>query len=662
MKRNRSYPQKRALKASCYVSAAALMLGVSHAATIGINFTVDYCGSTANYINYVNAPAFGVPTTSWENLTPMGTGYSACSGPLFYEMTEVIDTTSSTPPGGLNPLPNGSLTVNWSAPTANWSGFRGYNSKGANQPNPSSGPPVPEAEVYAGFLRDGVNFGPPGGADNTSGQAGYVVELVGLKSLFTNSPFVVQLIGASDSMQTLTNAFIIDATLNSTQSVVYPNTQIYGDAGGADWVRAIGGGLSTMSDPLNTDHLKIIGNKAEHGGDKVTGFDNASCIAGFIITDKPVVSMPPQSALAGPGDNVTMRTIAIGVPPLTIQWRKDGVPIALANGLTYAITNIAASQGGNYDVVVTNAYGSTTSKVAVLKVDQLSITPTPIASDSKPSGESHDSAIFGAKWLASSQDNAGTNRLGVMQFAATNAAQITISGKSTDFDSPQGTIMFWTRSSGTVASPGSQGATLFDRKAGNGLIIVQQDDGTLLVSPSGNSMNTFSSASTVFTNGNWHNVAIVYDQSDSATVDLYVDGVLDTSNPNAGAWSWTVGQEIELGLSHTASWKPYNGLLDDFRIYSSPLSADQIASIHSSDALADTTSLQVRLNFDTTPAAGATITWLSGATLQSADVVSGPYTDVTDAASPYTFKLQGTQKFYSYKHTAVSIVTNPYDM
>src|SRR5689334_858588 len=112
MRKIRSHIKSRQTrKVACTVSAAALMLGVSSAATIGLKFTVDYCGF-ANYVNYVNAPAFGVPTDQWQNLTAMGTGYHSCAGTDFFSLNEVIDTTSSS--GGLHPLPNGSLTLNWS--------------------------------------------------------------------------------------------------------------------------------------------------------------------------------------------------------------------------------------------------------------------------------------------------------------------------------------------------------------------------------------------------------------------------------------------------------------------------------------------------------------------------------------------------------------------
>ena len=384
MKKLRPSSYTGARKAACVVSAAALMLGVSHAATIGLKFTVDYCGF-GNYVNYVNSPAFGMDTNLWQNLTGsvsgetmgygMGTGYHSCSGYTSFTMVDTIsNTTVNSPPGGLYPLPNGSITVTWFGSAANWSGFAGYDAGSAGQPNPAAAPGRGEAEVYAGFIRDGVNFG-PGSSGGDNNQPGYSVDIVGLKSVFTNTPFVIELVAAADSMQDLTNAFIINANNSTTQSVVYPAPQVYGNVGDTPWFRAIGGGLSTVSTALTNDHVIIAGNRAAHGGSiaATNGFNHGSTISGVIITDKPVVSMSPQPVLAAAHDNVTLRTIAAGVPPLHYQWRNGTVPISGATNTSYSITNITS--GGNYDIVVTNLYGSTTSKVSVVTVDKLLITP-----------------------------------------------------------------------------------------------------------------------------------------------------------------------------------------------------------------------------------------------------------------------------------------------
>src|SRR5271157_4762197 len=207
MKRPRSCsPHHRARKVACTVSAAALMLGVSQAATVGFNFQVNYCALGTYSGAVVTAPAFGLAPVSWESLTPMGTGYGCGPGSFYYTLSESISTQTST--GGLNPLPSGSLTVTWSAWTANCSGFGGYSRPGPNYSFGGNGYRPGNEQVYWGFLRDGINFGPGCVTWGDNNEPGYQVDLVGLQSVFTNGAYVVQLIASADSMQYLTNAFI----------------------------------------------------------------------------------------------------------------------------------------------------------------------------------------------------------------------------------------------------------------------------------------------------------------------------------------------------------------------------------------------------------------------------------------------------------------------
>jgi hypothetical protein len=656
-----SRPNNRALRAACTVSAAALMLGVSHAATVGFNFQVHYCGAASYSGAPVTAPAFGIDVSGWESLSQMDTGYGCAAD--YFTLNQVIDSTSSD--DGLHPLPAGSLNVTWSGYTANASGFGGYDRSGPHYTYGGNGHRPGEEEVYWGFIRDGVNFG-PGSSGGDNNQPGYNIDITGLKSLFPNSPYVVQLIGSGDSIASLTNAFIIDAAASVTNSVSYPNIPTPGVNGDTLWPRGVGGGLSTASAPVNADHLIIAGNRAQHAGpddEGNPGFNNASTIAGFIVTDKPVVTMPPQSVLAVPGDDVTLRALAIGVPPLSLQWRKDGVAIPGATSATLGLSTITnLLQGGNYDLLVTNLYGSTTSKVSVVTVDKLSITPQPFVVDSKPSGTKEDGELFGTKWLASSQDSAGTNRTGVLQFSSGSRSQIEVPVDNPDLNSTEGTISFWMRSTGTNTTAGNEGAMLFDRRTGSGLVVVQHDDGSLFVQTAPAAVNAVSSTGSV-SDGRWHHIAVTYDQADGGLISIYIDGIANNSNPNTGTWSWPATQEIEYGLSDDPYWRPYNGLMDDLRVYSRALSEAEVASLASSDALVDPAALAERLNFDAPAVAGVRVGWQSAdAVLQSSSTVNGPYTDVTGATSPFILEVGNQNVFYRYTHIPASILSNPYDM
>jgi hypothetical protein len=507
-------------------------------------------------------------------------------------------------------------------------------------------------------MRDGVNFGPGSTAGDNS-QPGYSIDITGLKTLFTNSSFAVQLIASSDSMQYLTNAFIIDAIANTTQSVFYPSTPPVGDAGGTAWVRGVGGGLSTASGALNTDHLKIIGNRAAHAGNKTNGYNFASTIAGFIVTDMPVITMPPQPVVASPGDTITWSGYACGAPPLSYQWRKNGLPIPGATSTAYSITNVSRADFASYDMVVSNLYGVANS--SLVAVDGLSASAGHnFAVDTNPKGPPQDGLVFGATWLASSADSAGTNRTGVMSFKAAQRDQIVVSG-STNFDSAVGTIMFWMRSTG-LSDTNRGPATLFDRLNGNGLVVFQNADGSIEAQTSKKEQDLASSGN--LADNKWHHVAVIYDQGSGGSGDLYIDGQLAGSGANANPWSWQPGQEIELGLSHdTNTYQGFNGVLDDVRVYDRAFTAGEVTSALSGD-LVDTNSLTMHLDFDAAPSAGVTLKWQSpDSILQSADGVEGPYADVSGAVSPHPAAQRSSVKFYRYRgHVPKTLISNPFLM
>jgi hypothetical protein len=66
------------------------------------------------------------------------------------------------------------------------------------------------------------------------------------------------------------------------------------------------------------------------------------------------------------GDTLTLTVDAGGTPPLSYQWRIGGVEIQGATSSAYVNTNVqVVADSGNYDVVITNAFGSATSAPVV---------------------------------------------------------------------------------------------------------------------------------------------------------------------------------------------------------------------------------------------------------------------------------------------------------
>lgn len=260
-----------------------------------------------------------------------------------------------------------------------------------------------------------------------------------------------------------------------------------------------------------------------------------------------------------------------------------------------------------------------------------------IVEDSKPSGIPHDGFSNGAVWVASDSDGTRT-RDGVMRFDETVPSQVLIPAEPT-FRTPQGTVCFWMRTDDTSVG---NGAMIMDRRGSNGEILVLNASGQIAWQPSW----LYSDTTTVSVNdGYWRHIAYVYDQTAGGYSSVYVDGVLDKTHLNPGAWTWD-NRAIEIGLSHDSYWTPFTGQLDDIRFYNRELTAGEIAQIHAGDnPLIGAAELAGRYNFDTAPAMGLRLTWPIGVLLQ-ADNAEGPYTPVPNAVSPYVVNPTEARKFY----------------
>lgn len=230
--------------------------------------------------------------------------------------------------------------------------------------------------------------------------------------------------------------------------------------------------------------------------------------------------------------------------------------------------------------------------------------------DSKPAGTPHPGFNYGTAWLSSSTDANSVLRSGVQQFV--NGRQLVIP-PSPDFDTTNGTIMFWVRANAPLPGPGTEAAMLVDHRTtgagAKGTVIVLADGGGIKVQCAGTA-NNFTGG--YVADGNWHHVAVAYDQAAGGSITLYVDGVNNGANPNTAAWSWPTNKQIELGRSHDNYWRALDGQMDDFRIYNRILNDSEVASVFSSDAIVDTNALQVRYNFGNATGVGQSFSWPVG--------------------------------------------------
>ena len=91
----------------------------------------------------------------------------------------------------------------------------------------------------------------------------------------------------------------------------------------------------------------------------------------------PTLTTQPTSQTAALGSSASFSVAATttGSDTLTYQWRKAGTAISGATAATYTIATVAATDAGDYDVLVSNSAGSVSSAVATLSVSTTSGTP-----------------------------------------------------------------------------------------------------------------------------------------------------------------------------------------------------------------------------------------------------------------------------------------------
>jgi len=89
----------------------------------------------------------------------------------------------------------------------------------------------------------------------------------------------------------------------------------------------------------------------------------------------PVILSQPTNVTTTAGGSAGFIVTYSGTPSPTIQWLKDGVAIAGAISSSITLSNVSATDAGNYTVRLTNSLGSVTSNSATLTVTALPVPP-----------------------------------------------------------------------------------------------------------------------------------------------------------------------------------------------------------------------------------------------------------------------------------------------
>jgi hypothetical protein len=231
------------------IPAAALMLGASHGATIGINYTLDWGPLNPNgtYVPYhyaymttgmnVTGTAFGVPAANWNNIQ--------------FEYYTTINNTNIVGP----------LTVVSQANNEWSSGIGNTNTLAYGAANYLPAIVAPgNDEVTWSYLDDDVQ--------HTTYKL-YSVKISGLQSAYPNG-YTVQTIGVPYAPPA--------PNANVTDSTSVTNALIYTDLGN-------GTAISAVSPVMTSDSITIYGDPPVGNKDNLP--IHHSTLAGFIIADAP---------------------------------------------------------------------------------------------------------------------------------------------------------------------------------------------------------------------------------------------------------------------------------------------------------------------------------------------------------------------------------------
>lgn len=118
------------------------------------------------------------------------------------------------------------------------------------------------------------------------------------------------------------------------------------------------------SNVASATHLLIWANGAGQAALDAIRVGTSYSDAGGVYATAPVAA-PANTVYAG--TPVTL-TVAAGVGPMTVQWRKNGADLEGATSIPLVIANPVVGDSGSYDVVIKNDAGTATSPALTLTV------------------------------------------------------------------------------------------------------------------------------------------------------------------------------------------------------------------------------------------------------------------------------------------------------
>jgi hypothetical protein len=408
------------------------------------------------------------------------------------------------------------------------------------------------------------------------------------------------------------------------------------------------------------NYAKFVPPTVANGKVYLATFSGKLNVYGLLPPGPPLIYAQPQSTTRYTGDAVSLSVAAGGSTPLRYQWFKGASALAGATNANYVIASAQFSDADVYSVRLTNAIGfliSSNASLSVLTKPTISYAQVVVADAPLAYWRLGESGGTVAHDFWGGHDGQyNSTLLGQPGYNANDPDTAATFGTLSPSDSYVGGIQGIDFSTFANNATFSVEAWVNGGAQSNGVGIVTYGYGSggeqfnLDTGAGGNSFRfsvrdainlAHNANGNIAPNGTWQHVVGVCDEP-NGLVHLYIDGVENAVNSISGGIQMGT-TPISIGSRESGFNANYNlnfvGSIDEVAIYPYALSAAQVQNHYAAGL-----NPVVRLNVQKS-ANNLVLTWSPG-TLQSAPDVTGTYSDLVGANSPYTVTPAGNRQFY----------------
>ena len=281
--------------------------------------------------------------------------------------------------------------------------------------------------------------------------------------------------------------------------------------------------------------------------------------ANLTLDDPPTIVTQPTNVIVNPGGTIVLSVAAAGSAPLAYQWFKEGVALTNGGRVSGALTSqlqVSSAQtgdAGTYTVTVTNAVGSAASAAALVLVYSSAAISGAVAYTGSQTGPIYV--------IVSEPRPPGSNQVlslnGTTAYAATTLTDL--SGSAIGGTGSALSVEYWFKGSYIQSAVRQQ----------DGDYIVVGWTGEAILSNDGG-VNTGLSLGATVMDGNWHHVAMTWEESTPNGFNTYLDGALVASRGTSSTPIPNMDAQVYFG-SWNGTAEFMKGMIDEIAIWNRAL-------------------------------------------------------------------------------------------